>query len=39
MSSPEDGLALVESLKDTEALWVLSDGSTQRSSGFAALES
>lgn len=39
VSSPEDGLALVESLKDTEALWVLSDGSIQRSSGFAALES
>ncbi len=32
----EEGLALIESLPDTEALWVLSDGSQQMSSGFSA---
>lgn len=30
----EDGLKLVESLDDTEALWVFEDGSMQYSSGF-----
>lgn len=34
--SAEEGLALVESLPDTEALWVLSDGTRIESSGFAA---
>ncbi len=33
----EEGLALVERLPDTEALWVLSDGSQQMSSGFSAM--
>ena len=32
--TPEEGLALVESLPDTEVLWVMSDGSRQQSSGF-----
>ena len=32
--TPEEGLALVESLPDTEALWVMSDGNRQQSSGF-----
>lgn len=32
----EEGLALVESLPDTEALWILSDGTRIESSGFAA---
>lgn len=32
----EDGAALIERLADTEALWVLSDGTQQQSSGFAA---
>ena len=31
---PAEGLALVESLPDTEVLWVMSDGSRQQSSGF-----
>lgn len=39
LSDLEEGMALVESLPDTEALWVLSDGSIQTSSGFSALES
>lgn len=30
----EEGLALIESLPDTEALWVFSDGSLEYSSGF-----
>ena len=34
--SVEEGLALVESLEGTEALWVLSDGTRVESSGFAA---
>lgn len=33
----EEGMALIERLPDTEALWVLSDGSQQMSSGFSAL--
>ncbi|MEA4914107.1 MAG: FAD:protein FMN transferase [Christensenella sp.] len=32
----DEGLALIERLPDTEALWVLSDGSQQMSSGFFA---
>ncbi len=32
----EDGLALVESLPDTEAHWVMNDGTTKYSSGFLA---
>jgi len=36
--SPEEGLALIESLPDTEALWVMSDGSRQQSSGFGRYE-
>ena len=32
--TPEEGMALVESLPDTEVLWVMSDGSRQQSSGF-----
>ena len=32
----DEGMALVERLPDTEALWVLSDGSQQMSSGFSA---
>lgn len=32
----EEGLALVESLPDTEAFWVLPDGTTRQSDGFAA---
>ncbi len=34
----EQGLALVESLADTEALWCLADGSLARSSGFSDYE-
>lgn len=30
----EDGLKLIESLKDTEALWVLKDGTMKYSTGF-----
>ncbi len=33
--TPEDGLALVESLDNVEAFWCLTDGTTQQSSGFA----
>ena len=33
--SVEDGLALVENLPDTEALWILPDGTKQSSSGFS----
>ncbi len=33
-----EGMQLVETLKDTEALWVLSDGAVHRSSGFAKYE-
>ena len=29
------GLALIESLPDTEAMWVLQDGTRKESSGFA----
>ena len=36
--TPEAGLALIESIPDTEALWVMSDGSRQQSSGFAGYE-
>ena len=32
----DEGIALVERLPDTEAFWVLSDGSQQMSSGFSA---
>ena len=32
--SPEEGLALVESMDDVEAMWVLTDGTIQQSSGF-----
>lgn len=32
----EDGMALIERLPDTEALWVLSDGTQRQSSGFSA---
>lgn len=32
----EEGLALVESLPDAEAFWVLPDGTTRQSDGFAA---
>lgn len=31
----EKGMALVESLPDVEAMWVLADGTQQRSSGFS----
>ncbi len=33
---PEEGLALIESLEQTEALWILPDGSRMESSGFRA---
>lgn len=33
----EKGLALIESLEDTEALWIFQDGSMKSSSGFEAL--
>lgn len=33
----EDGLALIESLDNTEALWIFKDGSRKFSSGFEAL--
>ena len=33
--SPEEGLALVESLPETEAMWVMEDGTRQYSSGFS----
>lgn len=32
----EEGLALIRSLPDTEALWILPDGSLRESEGFAA---
>lgn len=32
----EDGMALIEQLPDTEALWVLADGTQQMSGGFSA---
>ena len=32
--SAEEGLALIESLPDVEALWILTDASRQQSSGF-----
>jgi thiamine biosynthesis lipoprotein len=32
----EEGLALVESLPDAEAFWVLPDGTTKQSRGFSA---
>jgi len=32
----DEGMALIERLPDTEALWVLSDGSQRMSSGFSA---
>lgn len=31
----EEGLALVEGMEDTEALWVMPDGSLRESGGFA----
>ena len=34
--TPAEGLALIESLPDTEAHWVLADGTVQTSSGFSA---
>jgi thiamine biosynthesis lipoprotein len=34
--SPDEGLALVESLPDVEALWVSTDGTQRTSSGFSA---
>ena len=34
--SLEEGMALVESLPDAEALWIFPDGSKQFSSGFSA---
>jgi thiamine biosynthesis lipoprotein len=34
--SLEEGLALIESLPDTEAMWVLPDGQEKTSSGFDA---
>ena len=33
----EEGLALIEGLKDTEALWIFPDKSIKYSSGFEAL--
>ena len=36
--TPAEGLALVESLPDTEAHWVMSDGTKQVSSGFSRYE-
>ena len=30
----DDGLAFIESLEDTEALWIFPDGTQQHSSGF-----
>lgn len=33
--TPEDGLALIESIPDAEALWIMTDESRQQSSGFA----
>ena len=36
--SLEEGRALVESLPETEALWVMKDGGQERSSGFGAYE-
>ncbi len=35
----EEGMALVESLTETEALWVLSDGTCHESSGFGRYKS
>lgn len=35
---PEQGMALVDSLSDVEALWVTADGSTYASDGFRAYE-
>ena len=32
--TPEEGLALVESLPGVEALWILNSGERQASSGF-----
>ena len=37
--SYEDGLALIESMPNTEAMWVLSDGQEKTSSGFDAFRS
>ena len=34
--SPEEGLALIESLPEIEAMWVMEDGTRQYSSGFAS---
>ena len=34
--SPDDGLALVESLPDAEALWIADDGTMFQSSGFSS---
>ena len=37
--SYEDGLALIESMPNTEAMWVFSDGQEKTSSGFDAFRS
>ena len=34
--TPEDGLALIESIPDAEALWIMTDESRQQSSGFVS---
>ena len=34
--TPEDGLALIESIPDAEALWIMTDETQQQSSGFAS---
>ena len=34
--TPEDGLALIESIPDAEALWIMTDKTQQQSSGFAS---
>ena len=36
--TPEEGLSLIESMPDTEALWVLTDGTRRTSSGWNARE-
>ena len=36
--SPEEGLALIEAIPDTEAMWVMSDGTRQTSGGFSGYE-
>ncbi len=34
--TPKDGLALIESIPDAEALWIMTDETQQQSSGFAS---